>query len=269
MNHYRDRRTEMQAPRTLWTFVITSLALFMVVLDNLVVSTALPVIRTDLNASLEELEWTVNAYTLTFAVFLLTGAALGDRFGRRRVFVAGLTLFTGASAAAALAPSMDALIVARAIQGIGGAIVTPLTLTILSGAFPKEKRGMALGAWSGIAGLAVASGPLVGGAIVDGISWQWIFWLNVPIGLLAIPLAWMHLRETRGPLHHMDFPGLALAGAGLLGLVWGVVRSNSLGWGSGEVIVAVAAGLLLLAAFVWWEGRTPTPMMPLRFFRSR
>ena len=172
----------MDSPRTLWTFVITSLALFMVVLDNLVVSTALPVIRTDLDASLEELEWTVNAYTLTFAVLLLTGAALGDRFGRRRVFAAGLTLFTAASAAAALAPSMDALIAARAIQGIGGAIVTPLTLTILSDAFPKEKRGLALGAWSGIAGLAVASGPLVGGAVVDGISWQWIFWLNVPIG---------------------------------------------------------------------------------------
>src|SRR5438552_17896288 len=172
----------MNRAHTLWTFAITSVALFMVVLDNLVVSTALPVIRVDLGAGIEQLEWTVNAYTLTFAVLLLTGAALGDRFGRKRLFVIGLVLFTGASAAAALAPSIDWLIAARAIQGIGGAIVTPLTLTILSDAFPRERRGVALGAWSGIAGLAVAMGPLVGGAVVQGISWQWIFWLNVPIG---------------------------------------------------------------------------------------
>src|SRR5215204_5305768 len=179
----------MERPRTLWTFVITSLALFMVVLDNLVVSTALPVIRTDLGASLEQLEWTVNAYTLTFAVLLLTGAALGDRFGRRLLFVIGLAIFTGASAAAALAPSAEWLIAARAVQGIGGAIVTPLSLTILSEAVPRERRGVALGAWSGVAGLAVAAGPLVGGAVVEGISWQWIFWLNVPIGVVVLPLA--------------------------------------------------------------------------------
>src|SRR5215207_5526843 len=178
----------MQAPRTIWTFAITSVALFMVSLDNLVVSTAIPVIRVDLGASLEELEWTVNAYTLTFAVLLLTGAALGDRFGRRRLFLIGLGIFTAASAAAALAPSIDALIAARAVQGVGGAIVTPLTLTILSDAFPAERRGVALGAWSGIAGLAVAMGPLVGGLVVEGISWQWIFWLNVPIGVVLLPL---------------------------------------------------------------------------------
>ncbi len=191
----------MQAKtKTLWTFVITSIALFMVVLDNLVVSTALPVIRTDLDATIEQLEWTVNAYTLTFAVFLLTGAALGDRFGRRRMFILGLGLFTAASAAAALAPSMEALIAARAVQGIGGAIVTPLTLTLLSAAFPSEKRGVALGAWSGIAGLAVAAGPLVGGAVVDGIAWQWIFWLNVPIGLALLPLVAAARRDPR-PRH--------------------------------------------------------------------
>src|SRR5215207_8944587 len=259
----------MERPRTLWTFVITSLALFMVVLDNLVVSTALPVIRTDLGASLEELEWTVNAYTLTFAVFLLTGAALGDRFGRRRVFVAGLTLFTGASAAAALAPSMDALIVARAIQGIGGAIVTPLTLTILSGAFPKEKRGMALGAWSGIAGLAVASGPLVGGAVVDGISWQWIFWLNVPIGILLVPLAYGFLRESHGPAGRLDLPGLALVSGGLFGLVWGLVNGNSDGWTSPQIVGSLAVGAILTAAFVAWELRASAPMLPMRFFRNR
>jgi EmrB/QacA subfamily drug resistance transporter len=259
----------MERPRTLWTFVITSLALFMVVLDNLVVSTALPVIRTDLNASIEELEWTVNAYTLTFAVLLLTGAALGDRFGRRRVFVAGLTIFTGASAAAALAPTMDALIVARAIQGIGGAIVTPLTLTILGEAFPKEKRGLALGAWSGIAGLAVASGPLVGGAVVDGISWQWIFWLNVPIGILLVPLAFGFLRETHGPANRLDLPGLALVSAGLLGLVWGLIHGNGDGWTSPQIVASLGLGAVLTAAFVVWELRTSAPMLPMRFFRNR
>jgi EmrB/QacA subfamily drug resistance transporter len=259
----------MEKTRTLWTFVITSFALFMVVLDNLVVSTALPVIRTDLGATLEELEWTVNAYTLTFAVFLLTGAALGDRFGRRRVFVAGLAIFTGASAAAALAPTTDALIAARAIQGIGGAIVTPLTLTILSGAFPKEKRGLALGAWSGIAGLAVASGPLVGGAVVDGISWQWIFWLNVPVGILLIPLAYTFLRESHGPAGQLDLPGLALASGGLLGLVWGLVNGNGDGWTSPQIVGSLVAGAILTAGFVAWELRAPAPMLPMRFFRDR
>ena len=259
----------MDSPRTLWTFVITSLALFMVVLDNLVVSTALPVIRTDLDASLEELEWTINAYTLTFAVLLLTGAALGDRFGRRRVIAIGLTLFTAASAAAALAPSMDALIAARAIQGIGGAIVLPLTLTILSDAFPKEKRGLALGAWSGIAGLAVASGPLVGGAVVDGISWQWIFWLNVPIGILLVPLALRFLRETYGPDSGLDLPGLALVSAGLLGLVWGLIHGNGDGWTSPQIVASLSLGAILTAAFVAWELRTPAPMLPMRFFSDR
>jgi EmrB/QacA subfamily drug resistance transporter len=269
MNHYQDRRKVMQAPRTLWTFVITSLALFMVVLDNLVVSTALPVIRVDLGASLEELEWTVNAYTLTFAVLLLTGAALGDRFGRRRMFAIGLGLFTAASAAAALAPSMNALIAARAIQGIGGAIVTPLTLTILSDAFPKEKRGLALGAWSGIAGLAVASGPLVGGAVVDGISWQWIFWLNVPIGVVLAPLALGFLRETRGPAKTLDLPGLALVSSGLLGIVWGLVNGNSDGWTSPQIVTALSLGAILTAGFVAWELRARAPMLPMRFFRDR
>src|SRR5438094_8757551 len=185
--------------KTCWTLVITSIALVMVTLDNLVVTTAIPVIRNDLHASLQSLEWTVNAYTLTFAVLLLTGAALGDRFGRRRLFVLGLGIFTLGSVAAALAPTVDALIAARALQGDGGAIVTPLTLTILSAAVPAEKRGLALGAWGGIGGLAVALGPLVGGAIVQGISWQWIFWLNVPIGLLVAPLAWRRLNESHGP----------------------------------------------------------------------
>jgi EmrB/QacA subfamily drug resistance transporter len=254
--------------RIAWTFGVTSIALFMVVLDNLVVSTALPVIRVDLGASLEQLEWTVNAYTLTFAVFLLTGAALGDRFGRKRLFMLGVALFTGASAAAALAPSADWLIAARSIQGIGGAIVTPLTLTILSAAVPAGRRGAALGAWSGIAGLAVAMGPLVGGAVVDGISWQWIFWLNVPIGLVLLPLA-TRLEESHGADKALDLPGLALASAGLFGIVWGLVNGNADGWSSGPIVGALLAGGVLLAAFVAWELRAREPMLPMRFFRNR
>src|SRR5436309_6539431 len=221
--------------RTLWTFVITSVALFMVTLDNLVVTTALPVIRKDLGASLADLEWTVNAYTLTFAVLLLTGAALGDRFGRRRLFTIGMTVFTLGSIGAALAPSVEALVAFRALQGLGGAIVTPLTLTLLSAAVPAEKRGLALGAWGGIGGLAVAIGPLVGGAIVEGISWQWIFWINVPIGLVLAPLAFFRLRESHGPSDRLDLAGLGLASGGLLGIVWGLVRGNSAGWGSPEI----------------------------------
>jgi EmrB/QacA subfamily drug resistance transporter len=255
--------------RTLWAFVITSLAAFMVTLDNLVVTTALPVIRVDLGASIEGLEWTVNAYTLTFAVLLLTGAALGDRLGRRVLLVAGLGIFVAGSAAAALAPSIDALVVARAFQGIGGAIVAPLTLTILSAAVPTGKRGVALGAWGGVNGLAVALGPVVGGAIVSGISWQWIFWINVPIGLVLIPLALRRLDETHGPDKALDLPGLGLASAGLLGIVWGLVRGNGQGWESVEIVGSLVAGSALVAAFVAWELRAREPMLPMRFFRSR
>ncbi|HVD50246.1 MAG TPA: MFS transporter [Gaiellaceae bacterium] len=253
----------------IWTFVITSLALFMTTLDNLVVTTALPVIRVDLGAGLSGLEWTVNAYTLTFAVLLLTGAALGDRFGRRRMFVIGLAIFTVASAAAALAPSIEVLIAARALQGMGGAIVAPLTLTILSAAVPAERRGLALGAWGGISGLAVAIGPLVGGAVVQGISWQWIFWLNVPIGLVLIPLAALRLRESHGPNDALDLRGVGLASAGLFGIVWGLVRGNQVGWGSPEIISALVGGSLVFALFLLWELRAPEPMLPLRFFRNR
>ena len=253
---------------TLWTFVVTTIALFMVVLDNLVVSTAIPAIRVDLGASLEQLEWTVNAFTLAFAVFLLTGAALGDRFGRKRMFMLGVGIFTAASAAAALAPSADWLIAARAVQGLGAAIVTPLTLTILSDAVSRERRGAALGAWSGIAGLAVAMGPLVGGAVVDGIAWQWIFWLNVPVGLVLLPLA-TQLRESHGPDKALDLPGLVLASAGMLGLVWGVIHGNGDGWSSPGIVGALAGGAALLGAFVAWELRAREPMLPMRFFRNR
>jgi EmrB/QacA subfamily drug resistance transporter len=253
----------------IWTMVITSTALFMVSLDNLVVSTALPVIRRDLHATISQLEWTVNAYTLTFAVLLLTGAALGDRFGRRRLFALGILLFTGASAGAALATTANQLDIARAVQGVGGAIVAPLTLTILSAAVPPARRGLALGIWGGIGGLAIAIGPLVGGAVVSGFSWNWIFWLNVPIGLVLAPLAYTRLEETYGSDTTLDLPGLALVSTGLLGIVWGLVRGNQHGWTSTGIVVPLVAGALLVAAFVWWESRTASPMLPLEFFRNR
>src|SRR5215216_2659267 len=253
----------------LWTFAIVSIALFMVVLDNLVVTNALPSIRADLGATIQSLEWTVNAYTLSYAVLLLLGAALGDRFGRRRMFVLGLAIFTLASAAAALAPTTAALIAARGIQGVGAAIVTPLTLTLLADVFPPNKRGLAIGAWSGVSGLGVALGPLVGGAVVDGISWHWLFWLNVPAGLALAPLAHRRLAESHGPADRLDLPGLALGGLGLLGIVYGIVRGAELGWTSGTVMGSITAGVLLLAGFVAWELRTPAPMLPMRFFRSR
>jgi EmrB/QacA subfamily drug resistance transporter len=252
-----------------WTFAIVSAALFMITLDNLVVTTALPSIRADLGATLQGLEWMVNAYTLSFAVLLLPAAALGDRFGRRRMFVAGLALFTGASALAALAPSAGALVAARAVQGAGGAIIAPLSLTLLADAVPAGRRGLALGAWSGVSGLGVALGPVVGGAVVDGFSWAWIFWLNVPVGLaLLVPAARM-LRESRGPADRLDLPGVALAGGGLLGLTYGAVQAGDHGWTSAIVLGSLGAGVALLAAFVLWERRAPAPMLPLRLFRSR
>ncbi|MDQ1696776.1 MAG: hypothetical protein QOJ03_2129, partial [Frankiaceae bacterium] len=262
-----------------WTLGIVSVALFMGVLDNLVVSVALPTIHRDLGASIQSLEWTVNAYTLTFAVLLLTGAALGERFGRRRMLVIGLVIFTAGSAAAALAPTADWLIAFRAIQGAGAAIVTPLTLTLLSAAVPVERRGMALGIWGAVAGLAIATGPVVGGAVVQGWSWQTIFWLNVPLGLLLIPMARLRVVESHGPSTRLDLPGVGLASAGLFGIVLGLVRGNSLGWSSTYVVTALTAGAALVVAFVVWEALSPRlgspswgawePMLPMRLFRSR
>ena len=255
--------------RPVITFVLVSLGLFMVTLDNLVVSTALPVIRVDLGATLQELEWTVNAYTLSFAVFLLTGAALGDRLGRRWMFSIGILIFTLASAGAALAPDATTLVVARAVQGLGAALVTPLSLTLLSEAVPDGKRGLAIGAWSGVSGLGVAMGPVVGGAITEGISWQWIFWVNVPIGLIVAPLAVRLLNESFGPDRGLDPRGLGLAIAALLPITFGVIRASELGWGSTTVIASLTVGLVLFLAFLIAESRAREPMLPLRFFRSR
>jgi EmrB/QacA subfamily drug resistance transporter len=263
----------VQGPRTspssTWVLVLASAASFMAALDTLVVTTALSTIRIDLGASIEELEWTVNAYNLTFAVSLMTAAALGDRLGRTRMFATGLGLFAMASAACALAPTIGGLIAARAVQGIGAALIMTLAFTLVSAAFAPEQRGSALGIFFALTGLAVASGPLIGGAIAEGIAWQWIFWLNVPMGLVLGPLALARLPQSFGPNAALDIVGLALVTGGVLGLVWALVRGNIAGWSSFEVISTLAGGAVLLAAFVAWELRTRAPMLPVQFFRSR
>jgi EmrB/QacA subfamily drug resistance transporter len=241
----------------------------MTALDTLVVANALPALRQSLHADLSDLEWTVNAYNLAFAVALLTGAALGDRFGRKRLYWIGLLGFTLASAAAALSPSVGALIAARGVQGLAAAIVMPMTLTLISEAFPAAKRGAAIGLWGGITGLAVALGPVVGGAIVGGISWHWIFWLNVPIGLALIPLSMARLTESHGPRSKLDIVGLLLAGAGFFGLTWGLIRASSIGWTSPETIAALVLGAALVVAFIRWERHSPAPMLSPQLFRSR
>jgi EmrB/QacA subfamily drug resistance transporter len=248
---------------------LTSVAAFMAGLDVLVVATALTTIRHSLGASIGQLEWIVNAYTLSLAVLLMTAAALGDRFGRRRLFVAGMALFTAASAASALAPGIGWLIAARAIQGAGAAMLMPHAMALLSAAYQPERRARALGVFSGVMGLAILAGPIVGGAVVQGLAWQWIFWLNVPIGLLLIPLVRTRIEESFGPRVRLDAGGVLLVTGAALGLVWGLVRGNAAGWGSAEVVASLAAGVLLAAGFVAWELRTATPMLPMRFFRSR
>jgi EmrB/QacA subfamily drug resistance transporter len=252
-----------------WTFAIASLSFFVFALDRLVVTTALPVIRADLVADFSDLEWTVNAYTLTFAVLVLTGAALGDRFGRRRVFVLGVGLFTAASVAAALSPTVDVLIAARALQGAGAALFTPVTLTLLTAATAPERRGRVLGAWGGVGGLGAALGPLVGGGLAGSAGWRWIFWLNVPLGALLVTVARGRLAESRGLRRRLDVVGVVLGSSGLLGVVWALVRGNVAGWISLEVLAAAGAGLILLVAFVCWERRTPHAILPVRFFRNR
>jgi EmrB/QacA subfamily drug resistance transporter len=240
----------------------------MVALDLLVVSTALSTIRLDLGAKVEELQWAVTAYGVSFAVLLMTGAVLGDRFGRRRVFVAGLGLFTAASAACALAPGIGWLIAARAVQGVGAALVIPLAVALLSAAVPPERRGRALGLLEGVTGLATIAGPLLGGALAQAVGWEWIFWANVPIGLVAIPLVLSRIEESFGEDTALDFGGITLATGAALGVVWGLVRSNSVGWGSFEIVAALTAGFLLAVAFVVWELRAREPMLPMRLFRS-
>ena len=263
---HEARQTRRSA---VWALLVTSVAGFMAALDNLVVTTALPAIRKDLGGALDDLEWTVSAYTLTFACLLMFGAALGDRFGRRRLFIAGLTVFTGASAAAAMAPGIDSLIAARAVQGVGAAVMMPLTLTLLTAAVPAAKRGTVYGIWGAVNGLAVASGPLIGGSLTEHVSWHWIFWLNVPLGLITLPFARLRLAESRGSGARLDVPGTLLASGGLFGIVYGLVRGPSDGWTDPVVLTALSAGGALLLAFVVYGSRAANPMLPMRLFRSR
>jgi EmrB/QacA subfamily drug resistance transporter len=264
-----DAATAASRARTGWTLVLASLGAFLAALDVVVVATALPVLRTDLGASLSDLEWTINAYNLVFACLMMTGAALGDRFGRRRMYVVGLLGFAAASTGAALSTTAGELIAARVAQGLGAALLMPLTLTLISDAFPVAKRGAAIGIWGGVSGLGVAVGPVLGGAIVEGAAWQWIFWLNVPVALGVAAASTLRLRESHGPRPQLDLVGQVLVGAGMFALTWAPVRAPSIGWGSAEVVGALAAGALLVAAFLAWERRARHPMLPLAYFRSR
>jgi EmrB/QacA subfamily drug resistance transporter len=264
-----NRRQAAVSPAQRWVLALASAASFMVVLDLLVVATALTTIKRDLGASIAELEWTVNAYTLSFAVLLMTAAALGDRFGRRRVLTAGLGLFGAASAACALAPSATWLIAARAVQGAGAAMIMPLALALLNSAFPPQRRGWAMGIFGALTGLAAVVGPVIGGAITQSIAWQWIFWVNVPIAALAIVVLRVRVAESAGPGGTLDVTGLALGGGAALGLVWGLVRGNAAGWGSAEVVGTLGGGGVLAVAFTWWQLRARAPMLPLRLFRNR
>ena len=252
-----------------WVVALTSTAYFMVVLDSVVVITALPRMQRDLHVSLSSLQWTLNAYGIAFAAGIITAAALGDRFGRRKVFTIGLVLFTAASVACALAPNLSELIAARTVQGVGGAVVLPLSLTILTAAFPIERRGTIVGIYGGLAGLAVAMGPIVGGALTQGIDWHWIFWINVPIGVVAVLLGVRLLPETYGARERLDLVGVGLVTAGVVALVWALTRATDVGWASAEIVGSLTTGTLLLAAFLWWEQRCAEPMVPLHLFAVR
>ncbi|MHC5796794.1 MFS transporter [Lacisediminihabitans sp. FW035] len=254
----------------IWLAIVAaSLPMFMATLDNLVMTSALPVIRTDLHAGIDELQWFVNAYTLSFATFMLMAAALGDRLGRRSVFVAGIAVFTIASALSAVSTEPWMLIVTRAVQGVGAAALMPLSLTLLVGSVSERMRPLAIGIWGGISGLGVALGPLIGGAVVEGWNWQAIFWINVPVGIISVPLVLLALPNSFGARVRADVVGLLLVGVGVLGLVYGIIRGNDAGWSSAEVLVALVGGAALLAAFVWWEARVSAPLLPLRLFRNR
>src|SRR6266700_1104143 len=252
-----------------WVLVLTSAAYFMVALDATVVATALPRMQADLHVGLTSLQWTLNSYGIAFAAGIITAAALGDRYGRRLIFTMGLALFTVASAACALAPNVSVLIAARTVQGLGGAIILPLRLTILTTAFPAERRGTIVGIYGGLAGLAVAAGPLVGGAVTQGINWHWIFWINVPIGVAAVAASLRLLPESYGARERLDLTGVGLVTGGVVAIVWALVRANQAGWASPEIVTTLSAGAVLLAAFVAWEKRVSQPMVPLRLFGRR
>ncbi len=260
-----DRRT-----RPVWIAVLAaSLPMFMATLDNLVMTTALPVVRADLDATVGQLSWFVNAYTLAFATFMLPAATLGDRLGRRRVMLLGITLFTAASIASALSQTPAMLITARAVQGLGAAAIMPLSLSLLAAAVPASRRAMAIGIWGGVSGLGVALGPVVGGAVVEGVSWQAIFWLNVPIAIIAIPLLRWGVAESRDVPRRLDPVGTVLLGGAVFLGVWGITHGNDDGWTSLGVAGSLVAATLLLPAYLWWARGRSHAVLPLHLFRSR
>jgi len=263
----RAKQPDPGAPGRVLTVLLTSVAYFMVALDTLVVVTALPSIHRDLGGNVGTLQWTVNAYVLTFGATIITAAALGDLIGRRRMYLIGLSIFTAASAACALAPNVGVLIACRAVEGIGAGIIMPLGLTLLTSAFPAERRGAVIGIWGGVAGLAVASGPLIGGAVTQGLNWHWIFWVNVPIGIVAIVGSWLWLADSRGPGSRLDLPALVLVAAGVGALTWGLVQAGQDGWGSASTVAGLAVGAAAIVAFLAWERRVAEPMIPLALFR--
>ncbi|WP_344856028.1 DHA2 family efflux MFS transporter permease subunit [Planomonospora alba] len=254
--------------RQRWTLVLASFASFMVGLDVLVVTTALPTLHEELGAGVSGLGWTVSAYELGFAAFILTGAALGDRFGRRALFVTGVGIFTISSALCALSGSIETLIAARGLQGIGGAIAIALALAVITDATPPQERGAAFGVWGAISGVAVAAGPLVGGLIIQGFAWQWIFWLNVPVGVILIAMSMMKIAETKGETRSIDLLGLVLSTLGVFGIAQALIRGGEVGWTSPLILGGFAGGVIALVLFVLWETRTSSPMMPLSMFRN-
>ena len=256
--------------RPAWLVILAlSFPMFMASLDNLVVTNALPVIGADLHASIEQLTWTVNAYTLTFASCILMSSALADRFGRRRIFLSGIFIFTAASAWCGVSSDINTLIIARAIQGFGASAIVPLSLALISTSVPERMRAAAIGIWGGVSGLGIAVGPLIGGAVVEGMNWHSIFWLNVPISVICMALIWYTIDESYGRPQPLDFLGLILAGVGLFGLTYSIVRGNDAGWTSAEVLTGLIGGVALIVIFIWWESHAASPLLPLRLFSNR
>src|SRR5580765_5433944 len=256
--------------RKWWTLLAVAVGLFMIMLDNTVVNVALPSIREDLGISLSELEWVVNGYALTFGVLLLTGGKLADMFGRRRLFMFGLVIFTASSFFCGFAGSAGMLIGARVVQGVGAALMNPATLSIITATFPARERGMAIGIWAGVSAMALAIGPLLGGVITEHISWNWIFYVNVPIGVLAVIAAIVVVPESRDTSREqrLDLPGLLTSGIGLLALVYALIEANNYGWTSTRILGLFVVAAVSLTAFVLLEMHQRLPMLDLSLFKN-
>jgi EmrB/QacA subfamily drug resistance transporter len=256
--------------RKWWTLAAVAFGLFMIMLDNTVVNVALPSIERDLHITLSELEWVVTGYALTFASFMLIGGKVADAYGRRRIFVIGIVIFTVASLFCGLASSGSVLIGARVVQGVGSALMNPATLSIIAATFPPRERGTAIGIWAGVSALALAIGPLVGGLITEHLNWNWIFFINVPIGILGIAASYLLIDESRDETHErLDLPGLATSALGLFALTYGLIEANTYGWASSRILGSFAIAAVSLVGFVLLERHQRAPMLPLALFRNR